>query len=110
MSGMPLNLSTRRGKAFHFDAIECMINFQLETDQEAAVLSVCDYGNPGTLIPATESTFLISRQIPSPMGAFLSGFFNPDDAAAAQSEHGGKTYSWNELIQQVQEKGWPVAP
>lgn len=89
---------TTKGKAFKFDAIECMINYtnQKEADEFSLYL-VNDYLAPGELIDANTSTFLISENIPSPMGAYLSAFADADKAGTTQAEQGGELYNWNEI-------------
>lgn len=68
-------LVSAKGKVFKYDAIECMINdLKKKKDLEIGLLFVNDYASPGTLIDAKIATFLISEQIKSPMGAFLSAF------------------------------------
>ena len=47
---------------------------------------------------STKATFLISENVPSPMGAFLSAFKNKVDAEKIQSEKGGELYSWEKLL------------
>ena len=67
-------LVTTKGKVFNFDAVECMMN-QLKDDQtEMALFLVNDFDRPGELVDAKNATYLISENIPSPMGAFLSAF------------------------------------
>lgn len=90
---------TQKGKIYKFDATECMINFmdEFDTSQIALYLSN-NYTEPESLIDATKATFLISEQIPSPMGAFLSAFENREDADKFKAEKGGELYNWNELL------------
>lgn len=93
---------TAKGKAFKFDAIECMINYTNQRDaNEFALFLVNDYLTPGALIDATTSTYLISPNIPSPMGAFLSAFESQAQAQATQAKQGGDLYDWNEIRQQL---------
>ncbi len=62
-------LVTQKGKVFNFDAIECMLNQLKKEDQsEIALFLVNDYEQPGELVDATKATYLISENIPSPMG------------------------------------------
>lgn len=91
---------TKKGKVYKFDASECMINFmkQFETNEIKLYLSN-NYTEPEALIDATKATFLISENIPSPMGAYLSAFKNENDAKKFQSEKGGDLYSWTELLE-----------
>ena len=90
---------TKKGKQFKFDAIECMVNDISENGQEnIGILLVTDFENPGNMVAAEKSSYLISESIKSPMGANLSGFATKATAVSTQSEHGGKVYSWEELL------------
>jgi copper chaperone NosL len=91
-------LVTSKGKVFKYDAIECLINdLHKRETPEVGLLYVNDYSNPGALISAESATYLISQEVPSPMGAFLSAFENNDDAEALKSDKGGKTYTWESV-------------
>lgn len=90
---------TKKGKVFKFDATECMVNYLKGIDMsEVGLFLSNDYTEPGLLIDATKATFLISENIPSPMGAFLSAFKDKADAEKVQSEKGGALYNWDELL------------
>lgn len=86
---------TQKGKIYTFDATECMVNFLSEFDASTVKLYLSNnYSNPGELIDATQATFLISENIPSPMGAFLSAFKHKEDATKKE----GDIYTWNGLL------------
>ncbi len=90
---------TKKGKVYKFDATECMINFMDEFDtSEIQLYLTNNYTEPEALIDATKATFLISENIPSPMGAFLSAFKNKADAEKFQAEKGGELYTWETLL------------
>ena len=90
---------TNKGKIYTFDATECMVNFQKEFNTSEIKLYLSNnYNKPEALIDATKATFLISKNIPSPMGAYLSAFETKNEALMVQSEKGGTIYSWQELI------------
>ncbi|WP_418602379.1 nitrous oxide reductase accessory protein NosL [Hwangdonia sp.] len=90
---------TKKGKVYMFDATECMIHFMDEFDTSEIKLYLSNnYTEPEALIDATKATFLISENIPSPMGAFLSAFKNKADAEKPQAEKGGDLYTWTELL------------
>jgi len=90
---------TTKGKVYKFDSTECMIHFLEDFDASTIKLYLSNnYTEPGTLIDATKATFLISENIPSPMGAFLSAFKSKIKAEKAQKEKGGTLYSWEELL------------
>lgn len=96
---------TKKGKVYKFDATECMINFIKEFESSEIKLYLSNnYTEPEALIDATNATFLISENIPSPMGAFLSAFKSRADAEKAQSKKSGTLYNWNELITHLNNK------
>jgi copper chaperone NosL len=89
---------TEKGKVYKFDAIECMLRQIKSGDQTTiALYLVNNYDNPGDLSSALLSTYLISEAIPSPMGAFLSGFTSNEAALSTKEELGGELYTWDEL-------------
>lgn len=90
---------TKKGKSYMFDAAECLV-WKLAKDaneQEMAFILVSDYAKPGNLVDALTATYLISEKLKSPMGANLTAFKTSDSAKKAQSMHGGKLYTWEEL-------------
>ncbi len=91
-------LVTAKGKVFKFDAIECMLQNIARTDQqEYAYKLISDYSNPGEFINAQQSVYLISKNLPSPMGEFLSGFSSEEAAKLAMEKNGGILYNWEEI-------------
>lgn len=91
---------TDKGKAFKFDAIECMLNYNNENqEQTVALFLINDFKGSGDLIDAQKATYLISENIPSPMGAFLSGFESAEKANEVQKDKGGELYNWDDLMQ-----------
>ncbi len=90
---------TKKGKAFKFDAVECMVNHLKDIDVSIVELFlVNDFMDPGKLIDAKKATFLISKDIPSPMGEYLSAFQSRNEAENVEAENKGKLYSWEELL------------
>jgi copper chaperone NosL len=91
--------TTKKGKSFTYDAIECLVNDINEQDNEStmAFVLVADYANPGVLIDANTAFFLISENIKSPMGANLSAFNSKESTEEHLKEFGGDLYSWTEL-------------
>ena len=89
---------TSKGKQFKFDAIECMLNeFSERTTSNIDVILVADYGNPGSMTDAINATYLISPEIKSPMGAFLSAFSEEEIANRTLQENSGKLYTWTSI-------------
>ena len=95
---------TTKGKVYKFDATECMIHFMDEFDTSTIALYLSNnFTNPEELIDATQATFLISKNVPSPMGAFLSAFKNKEDALKLQTKKDGEVYSWESLIKKFED-------
>lgn len=91
-----------KGKVYKYDAVECMIHdLQEKNFPPFAYLLVADYGNNGTFTDAEKAVYLISKKIPSPMGAFLSAFSSAEKAEEVKNEKGGELYSWKEIIQKI---------
>ena len=89
---------TKKGKVYKFDATECMVNFMNDFDASEVELYLSNnYTEPEALIDASKATFLISQNVPSPMGAFLTAFKSKEDAQKVQAEKGGTLYTWEEL-------------
>ena len=89
---------TKKGKVYKFDAPECMLNSLKEVDTATvALLLVTDYYAPGKLIDATHATYLVSPEIPSPMGEFLTAFTSKEVAAEAKEAYSGELISWTGL-------------
>ncbi|MBT8254603.1 MAG: hypothetical protein HKN00_01025 [Flavobacteriaceae bacterium] len=89
---------TKKGKIYKFDAIECMINFSKDFDDDTIALFLCNYyKEPEILTNAEQATFLISENIPSPMGAFLTAFISDKAAKQIQAEKGGQLFNWTSL-------------
>lgn len=96
-------LVTEKGKAFKYDAVECMMNHLKDWDNPPVkYYLVADYSNPGTLTDATTAHYLISESIPSPMGEFLTAFDSETVRDKTQSELNGEMLDWAKLQQKFQ--------
>ena len=89
---------TVKGKSYKYDAIECMMNDLSKWKRpDVALFLVADYDRPGELIDATNANYLISEDIPSPMGEFLSAF--GDDISMD-----GEKFNWASLKERFEVK------
>ncbi len=96
---------TGKGKQFKFDSIECMLNELSDKDtSNITIFLVSDYSNPGSMINAQTATYLISTEIKSPMGAFLSSFSSEKLAKETQQKMGGDIYSWSAIKEKYEVK------
>ena len=93
-------LVTQKGKVYTFDAVECLINYLYYNEEEglkAGHLLVTPYTLPDQLFDATRAIYLVSKEMPSPMGAYLTAFSEKHVAEKLQEEKGGDLYTWEEL-------------
>ena len=98
-------LVTQKGKVFNFDAIECMMNHLKGVDQSTmALFLVNDFDRPGELVDAQKASYLISENIPSPMGEYLSAFANKEAATHTKNLQGGDLFTWEEIKKRFQLK------
>ena len=97
-------LVTDKGKILTFDAAECLIEYALhnkEVADKAYALLVTPYTDPNSLINAKTASYLVSEQMPSPMGAYLTSFSNQQTAESFLSDKGGTLYTWDELMKDL---------
>ncbi|KZE78432.1 nitrous oxide reductase accessory protein NosL [Myroides marinus] len=94
-------LVTEKGKNYKFDAIECMLSYinKNQKDQSYSHILVSDLQNPGELISANNAYFIVSQNIPSPMGAFLSATKTKQVAESITTQHTGEIFSYKEILQ-----------
>ena len=92
-------LVTTKGKAYKYDAVECMVHsLQNEMkDTEISMYLVSDFNKPGQFLDANMATFLVSKEISSPMGANLSAFENETIAKKAKENFRGELFSWEAI-------------
>lgn len=97
---------TQKGRNYKFDATECMVHFLESEIPEKEMLHVlsANYLNAGELVDAREATFIITENIPSPMGAFLSAIESKEEANTLQKDVGGELYTWEEVKKQIANK------
>ena len=89
---------SQKGKVYKFDAIECMVEFlKIKQSDEMALMLVRDYENPKDWQDATQCNYLISKDLPSPMGAGLSAWLSKENAEVMKAEKGGEVYDWANL-------------
>lgn len=101
-------LVTSTGKVHSFDAVECLLNYKHEhSDNKWAMQRVCNYKNPGALMPAGEAYYVISKALPSPMGANITPVAPRKKAEALQEKHSGKLYDYSALQNNFQQTPKP---
>ena len=96
---------TKKGKQFKYDAIECVLNELSETGTDkVGVILVSDYSNPGVMTNAISATYLISKNIQSPMGANLSAFSKEDLAQGFVKVESDQIFTWKTINEKFEVK------
>ncbi|HOX78184.1 MAG TPA: nitrous oxide reductase accessory protein NosL [Bacteroidales bacterium] len=93
---------TSKGKIFKFDSIECMVDYFKETSkkgEEYRYILFTPFDQPGKLTDALTGYVLHSKNLPSPMGMYLTAFEDKAAAMRFQQEKGGRIYDWNGLVE-----------
>ena len=91
---------TQKGKVYKYDAVECMVNYideRVEDEKSLKMVLTNTYDAPGKLVDAKACYYLISKNMPSPMGMFLNPFESLDAASKNMEEHSGAIFGWEEL-------------
>lgn len=96
---------TSKGRTYKFDSVECMVQAMMEGEELAGVQIDAQYATSyptrGELVGADGVFYLVSHNLPSPMGAGITAFANRDDAARMQKEKGGDVLDWPQVEQYV---------
>jgi copper chaperone NosL len=95
---------TKKGKIYKFDAVECMNHYLDRADDPSgsfAFILTNTFDKPGELWPAEECVFLISKNMPSPMGGFINPFSTETVALKFLEENEGIIYSWESLRREI---------
>lgn len=92
---------TDKGKAYKFDAIECMAVYHRNNRNNltGAILYVSDYNEPGNWLNVKEAHFVKSEVVNSPMGESLLAFPSEKEAREHVAERPGTLLKWAEVSQ-----------
>jgi len=91
-------LVSSTSKVYVFDAVECMLNFLKEQESsEFSMILVTDYKQPKMLIDAKNAYFVRSKELPSPMGMYITSVKSQTEAKALLEIHNGSMYNFQEL-------------
>ncbi|PVY39467.1 nitrous oxide reductase accessory protein NosL [Pontibacter virosus] len=99
-----------KGKPFYFDSAECLAAYLQENPgqaDKAAFVLVTDFTRPNELIDARSANFIQSKELPSPMGMFLTAVADRATADKMHQEVGGRLLNWEEAMKAVQNNEKP---
>lgn len=88
---------TKKGKVYRFDSIECLAAWSSDNRESVHARWVGDFSRPGQWLALEKAHVLQSSGLRSPMGAGLSAFPGPTEAADAARRYGGRSISAREL-------------
>ena len=100
-------LVTDKGKAYKFDAIECMIeyamvkNFIGDANQK---FLVTDFATPGSFIDAVNAFYVQNDNFRSPMGLNVVAFESEVSRQKFVAESGGSLLNWVDVIELVKQR------
>lgn len=94
---------TDKGKQFKFDAIECMVRFLADKQDliEKSNLLITNYKNPGVMVDAKTSGYVICEDITSPMGANLTGFASLEQAKSKIKNPNAEYFDWDGIFKKL---------
>jgi copper chaperone NosL len=90
-----------RGKAFKFDAVECLAGWVLAEEIPAAEIHslwVADFRNPERWVPVEEARFVRTDAVHTPMGMGVIALLDSEAARAEQAARGGEIYDWKGVL------------
>ncbi len=94
-------IQTKKGKIHYFDAIECLVAYLSEHEEEVQSAWVSDYFHPHRWIPLRKARFLQSEKLPSPMGGNLSAYGDAEGLQRASEKFGGEELGYDRLFEYV---------
>lgn len=100
-------LISKKGKIYKFDSIECMADFVSSGEvpgENIFQMLIPDFPMAPEFTDALAAQYLVSENLPSPMGANLTGFANKQDAEKMHSEKGGQLFTWAELNEYLSQR------
>jgi copper chaperone NosL len=89
-------LVNSKGKAYKFDSVECLVNYVNDNDVTDHKPYVTQFNVPEKLVSADNVQYLISEEIPSPMGENISAHPSGTDLTVYNNE--SIIFNWNELL------------
>jgi len=90
---------TKKGKVYKFDDVNCMLGFyhsDFEEQGNMAHLLVVNFAQPTELIDATNSWYLKSELIRSPMASGIAAFATEEEYSQYKKEWKAILMSWGE--------------
>lgn len=98
-------LITQKGKIYKFDSIECMAAYYHNMNiADVQSLWTIDFSNPGMWVKADAAYYLHSKNLPSPMGMFLSSYASRETSESMKAQMDGELMNWQEVLILMEKK------
>jgi copper chaperone NosL len=94
---------TTKGKVYKFDSVECLVEFLKAgkvNEEDAGLILITPFNHPEELVNAGTSRVLHCKNLPSPMGKYLTAFKDEAEAAPFKDEFGGVLFTWEDLLKE----------
>ena len=94
-------LVTHKGKVYKYDATECLLRTLVENGLDKYEhIGINYFTAPGKLVDGRGAYFLVSKNIPSPMGGNLSAYPSHPEATKFKVEQGGDIFTFDEILKE----------
>ena len=98
---------TSKGRTYKFDSVECMLQSLMDGEKlagtEVEAWYATSYSTRGVLVAASTAVYLVSQNVPSPMGAGITAFADRNDAEQMQQAKGGDVMDWSQVEQYIRQ-------
>jgi len=92
---------TAKGKVYKFDSVECLVEYlkgNKVSNEDVKLVLVTPFNHPEQLMDASTSQVLHCKNLPSPMGRYLTAFKDEAEASPFREQFGGVLFSWDNLL------------
>ncbi|MCK9400742.1 MAG: nitrous oxide reductase accessory protein NosL [Bacteroidales bacterium] len=92
---------TAKGKVYKFDSVECLVEYlkgNKVSNENVKLVLVTPFNHPEQLVDASTSQVLHCKNLPSPMGRYLTAFQDEGEALPFREQFGGVLFSWDNLL------------
>jgi copper chaperone NosL len=92
-------LFTKKGRAYKFDDISCMINYKADNAEKAEGASyyVANFLGDNTLIAAETAVYIMGENVKSPMGGNIAAFSNKESSQTYAIDFAAEYTSWSNI-------------
>jgi len=93
-------IMTKKGKAFKFDDVNCLVLFEQEGTVKPADIAgryIVDFAHEGVLLDIEKAVFLHSENLKTPMASQVAAFATQNDLDNVRAQAGGKELDWAQV-------------